>query len=93
MKTFSKIDIGRRRNTNQDFAFVSDKPLGNLPNLLVIADGMGGHKAGDFASRYAVESLVEAIESSAETTPEMIFQNAIQFANQNCLKLLSKMHV
>lgn len=82
MKTFSKIDIGRRRNTNQDFAFVSDKPLGNLPNLLVIADGMGGHKAGDFASRYAVESLVEAIESSAETTPEMIFQNAIQFANQ-----------
>ena len=82
MKTFSKIDIGRRRNTNQDYAFVSDKPLGNLPNLLVIADGMGGHRAGDFASRYAVESLVEAIESSTESTPEGIFQSAIRFANQ-----------
>ena len=82
MKTFSKIDVGRRRNTNQDYAFVSDKPLGNLPNLLVIADGMGGHRAGDFASRYAVESLVEAIESSTESTPEGIFQSAIRFANQ-----------
>ena len=82
MKTFSKIDVGRKRNTNQDYAFFSDKPLGNLPNLLVIADGMGGHKAGDFASRYAVQSLVEAMETSTESTPEEMFQSAIQFANQ-----------
>ena len=82
MKTFSKIDIGRKRNTNQDYAFVSDKPLGNLPNLLVIADGMGGHKAGDFASRYAVQSLVEALEISTESSPEVMFQNAIRIANQ-----------
>ena len=82
MKTFSKIDVGRRRNTNQDYAFVTDKPLGNLPNLLVIADGMGGHKAGDFASRYAVQSLVEALEISTESSPEVMFQNAIRIANQ-----------
>ena len=82
MKPFSKIDVGRRRNTNQDYAFVSDKPLGNLPNLLVIADGMGGHKAGDFASRYAVQSLVEALEISTESSPEVMFQNAIRIANQ-----------
>ena len=82
MKTFSKIDVGRRRNTNQDYAFVSDKPLGNLPNLLVIADGMGGHKAGDFASRYAIQSLVEAFEISTESSPEVMFQNAIRIANQ-----------
>ena len=86
MKTFSMIDVGRKRNTNQDYAFVSDQPIGNLPNLLVIADGMGGHKAGDFASRHAVESLVDAIKASEENSPEAMFQEAIQFANQKLIE-------
>ena len=40
-------DIGRRRKVNQDYVFASDRPVGNLPNLYIVADGMGGHKAGD----------------------------------------------
>lgn len=86
MKTFSKIDIGRKRAVNQDYVFVSDKPLGNLPNLLVVADGMGGHKAGDFASRLAVQSLREALEAKAEGSPEAMFRKAIQFANQKLIE-------
>ena len=86
MKTFSKIDIGRRREVNQDYVFVSDKPLGNIPNLLVVADGMGGHKAGDFASRYAVESLVEYLEKSTEDGPEAMIKQAIQSANQKLIE-------
>ena len=46
MKTFSKTDIGRKREVNQDYVFVSDQPVGNIPNLLIVADGMGGHNAG-----------------------------------------------
>ena len=59
MKVFSATDIGQKRTMNQDFVFASASPVGNLPNLFVVADGMGGHNAGDFASRYGVSVLVE----------------------------------
>ena len=55
MKTFSMTDQGRAREMNQDFVFTSERPVGNLPNLFIVADGMGGHNAGDYASRYAIE--------------------------------------
>ena len=50
MKTFSITDAGAIREMNQDFYFSSDTAVGNLPNLFIVADGMGGHKAGDYAS-------------------------------------------
>ena len=59
MKIFSMTDVGRKREMNQDYVFATDESLGTLPNLLVVADGMGGHKAGDFASKYTVEVLKE----------------------------------
>ena len=51
MKTFSLTDIGRVRESNQDYVYTSESPVGNLPNLFIVADGMGGHNAGDFASK------------------------------------------
>ena len=54
-------DVGRVRKVNQDYVYASDTPVGNLPNLYIVADGMGGHKAGDLASSYAVQTIVEAI--------------------------------
>ena len=54
MNLYSVTDVGRKRKINQDYVYVSDKPVGNLPNLFVVADGMGGHNAGDFASSFAV---------------------------------------
>ena len=61
MKSYSITDVGQIRTLNEDFVFASDTPVGNLPNLFVVADGMGGHNAGDFASKYAVETLLETI--------------------------------
>lgn len=46
---------------NQDFYYSSDQPLGKLPNFYVVADGMGGHRAGDYASRFTVTELVKKI--------------------------------
>ena len=51
MKAFCITDVGQNRSMNQDFVFASETPVGNLPNLFVVADGMGGHRAGDTASR------------------------------------------
>ncbi len=46
-------DVGRRRNTNQDYASVFTNQEGI--KLAVLADGMGGHRAGDIASQMAVQ--------------------------------------
>lgn len=86
MKTFSMIDVGRKREVNQDYIFVSNEPLGNLPNLLIVADGMGGHRAGDLASRYAVETLKEDLANSTEDGPEAMIRKAIQSANQKLIE-------
>jgi protein phosphatase len=56
--------IGRVRNQNQDAYYSSIEAVGALPNLFIVADGMGGHKAGDVASKQAVERFVEQINET-----------------------------
>ena len=57
MESFAITDIGSRREVNQDYVYCNDDAVGLLPNLYIVADGMGGHKAGDFASRYSVNEF------------------------------------
>ena len=65
MKTFSMTDIGMVREVNQDNVYVSDTPIGQIPNLLVVADGMGGHNAGEVASAEVVNVLKNSDFSEA----------------------------
>lgn len=81
LKTFSKTDIGRKRKLNQDVVYTSEQPIGKLPNLFLVADGMGGHNAGDYASKITVETIVRHIADSAETAPMRILEDAICAAN------------
>ena len=55
IRSFSVTDIGKKRKLNQDYVYVSEEPIGNLPNVFIVADGMGGHNAGDYASKCTVE--------------------------------------
>ena len=80
-KTVSITDIGRKRKMNQDYVFIADLPVGSLSNLYIVADGMGGHNAGGFASRFAVETVVDEISGSAETEVFTLFREAIETAN------------
>ena len=59
LKTFSVTDIGKQRELNQDYVFSSEERIGNLSNVFIVADGMGGHNAGDYASRFTVDTMVE----------------------------------
>ena len=71
---------------NQDFVYASEEPVGNLPNLFVVADGMGGHRAGDFASRYTVEIIQKSIRANRERNPIKIIRMAIETANMKVLE-------
>lgn len=81
IRSYALTDIGRRRQLNQDFIYCSETPVGNLPNVFIVADGMGGHKAGDYASVLAVETVVEEIGASFEKSPVKILEHAIKKAN------------
>ena len=81
LKTFSITNIGKKRKVNQDFVYSSERFVGPLPNLFLVADGMGGHNAGDYASRLAVETIVERSSGSLETNPLRVLDEAVQSAN------------
>ena len=87
MKVFAKTDVGRRREVNQDYVYVTDKPVGPFPNLLVVADGMGGHKAGDFASKYTVKVLREELEKTPLNKPEEILRGVVSTANKKLIEI------
>lgn len=82
MRTFSITDTGVLRDMNQDYCFSSDSPVGNLPNLYIVCDGMGGHKAGEYASRYTVERIVASVSRSRWKEPIRILKDAIKKANE-----------
>ena len=86
MKAYAKTDIGARRQTNQDFVFCSMQPVGSLPNLFIVADGMGGHKAGDLASRYTVEEFLETVRNSEADNPITIIEEAVAKSNLLLIK-------
>lgn len=66
MIAVGKTDIGKKRVCNEDAFFVSPESYGPLPNLYIVADGMGGHKAGCYASHSAIEVICDFIKDHEE---------------------------
>lgn len=83
MQAVGKTDTGMVRKINQDYIFVSTRKIGPLPNLFLVADGMGGHNAGEFASRFLVETLVQQVKEQHASAEEVCtLKEGIQAANQ-----------
>ncbi|MBQ8193117.1 MAG: Stp1/IreP family PP2C-type Ser/Thr phosphatase [Bacilli bacterium] len=60
MQTFYMTDAGKVRTHNEDNVIIINNK--NNEFILAVADGMGGHKAGEIASNIAIEHIAESFE-------------------------------
>lgn len=85
MKAFAQSDIGKAREMNQDYYYIS--PNDSKLKLYILADGMGGYQGGEVASRLATLTAKSYIESNFDTTPKekdeilKLIKSAMEYAN------------
>ncbi|WP_341456641.1 Stp1/IreP family PP2C-type Ser/Thr phosphatase [Clostridium oryzae] len=78
-------DVGNTRELNEDYmaSYTSDSL-----NIYIIADGMGGHNAGEVASKTAVESVIEYVKKAEQISDiGNLLKRAIIYANDEVNKL------
>ena len=85
IKAYAKSDIGKVRDINQDYYYISSS-LDEV-QLYMLADGMGGYKGGEIASKLAIQSAKSYIENNFKEIPkdkESIIQlvgSSVEYAN------------
>ncbi len=77
-------DRGKVRRKNEDY-FIARK-LGEGEYIFAVADGMGGHQAGEIASRMACEELLRQLKKKARVSPIVFFKTIFERINRKILK-------
>jgi len=88
MEVYFQSDIGKRRKSNQDYTATFTNQKNQL--LALLADGMGGHQAGDIASRQAVEEIGIAWEATTIDDSEKAVQWFLQHIQQANQRIFEK---
>ena len=85
MRAFAKTDVGKARDMNQDYYYISnpEDPL----KIYILADGMGGYNGGEIASKLATLTALSYIQNNFEDTPKeredilKLVKSAMEYAN------------
>ena len=88
MEVYFQSDIGKRRKSNQDYTATFTNQKNQL--LALLADGLGGHQAGDIASRQAVEEIGIAWEATTIDDSEKAVQWFLQHIQQTNQRIFKK---
>jgi len=81
-------DIGRKRAQNEDSMFYDDGM-----GLYVVADGMGGHNAGEVASKLVVETIRDYIGQNQDDEPPQSLVDTDDNLSQEAQRLLAGIHL
>jgi len=87
-------DVGKVRHNNEDSIFVSNEPVGALPNLYIVSDGMGGHNAGEIASSMGIGFFREYIKTAIVENGDILDALACgaHYANDKVFKISLSNH-
>jgi len=77
IKVFGKTDTGLKRDHNEDAIDWSE-----MHGLVILADGMGGHNAGEVASEMAVASIQQQLSNGPVDNPVEAIKSAVDNANK-----------
>ncbi len=84
---FGNTDVGKLRKVNQDYVYINNEPIGSLDNLYIVADGVGGHKAGEVASEVAIDSFEQFIYETEDDEVLDLLVSALAYANEQVFNL------
>ena len=85
MRAFAKTDVGKLREINEDYYYISN-PEDEI-QLFILADGMGGYNGGEVASKIATTTTLSYIKSNFQNIPKEkedilnLIKNAMEYAN------------
>lgn len=81
-----KSDAGNVRELNEDYAsFIENEQF----KIYLVADGMGGHNAGEIASKLAVKSIIRYLLEHSEEDENLLL-NAVKYANNEIYEISQK---
>ena len=85
MEAFVKTDVGKLRDINEDYYYISN-PEDEI-QVFILADGMGGYNGGEVASRLATTTALSYIKSNFQNIPKEkedilnLIKSAMEYAN------------
>lgn len=87
MLAHALTDIGMKRKVNQDFVWETTRTIGMFPNLFILADGMGGARGGDYASKYIARRMEKFIEGSQDDNAIRVLRDAVRLTNNELYEI------